>query len=80
MYFVSGFVSVLLGLVMLFTLRLLSVAIPHVITDATGNDEASAYFQSSVLFYPVFSLILGVVLIIVHLRTNDKEKDSFKGE
>ena len=79
MYFVSGFVSVLFGLVMLFILRLLSVAFPHDITDAAGNDEASAYFQSSVLFYPVL-LILGVVLIIVHLRTNDKEKDSFKGE
>ncbi|MDI5789193.1 hypothetical protein PO124_14475 [Bacillus licheniformis] len=79
MYFVSGFVSVLLGLVMLFTLRLLSVAIPHVITDAAGNDEASAYFNP--LYYlSCAAAYLGVVLIIVHLRTNDKEKDSFKGE
>jgi len=75
MYFVSGFVSILLGLLTLFFLQVLSVAFPHDITDAAGNDEASAYFQSSVLFYPVLLLILGVVLIIVHLRTNDKEKD-----
>lgn len=58
---------------MLFSLRVLSVAFPHDITDAAGNDKASVYFQSSVLFYPVLLLILGVILIIVHLRTNDKD-------
>lgn len=50
MYFVSGFVSVLLGLFMLFSLRVLAVAFPHYITDADGNDGASVYFQSSILF------------------------------
>ncbi|MCY7779652.1 hypothetical protein P9D47_21540 [Bacillus haynesii] len=73
MYFVSGFVSVLLGLFMLFSLRVLAVAFPHYITDADGNDGASVYFQSSILFYPVLLLILGVIMIIVHLRTNDKD-------
>ncbi|MCY7800947.1 hypothetical protein CHCC20375_1236 [Bacillus licheniformis] len=48
MYFVSGFVLILLGLLTLFFLQVLFVAFPHDITDAAGNSEASVYFQSSV--------------------------------
>ena len=50
MYFVSGFVSILLGLLMLFFLQVLSVAFPHYIMDADGNSEASVYFQSLYCF------------------------------
>lgn len=69
MYFLSGFISCLLGLLMLFSVQLLSVAFPNYVIDGISDEETSVYFQSSVLFYPVLLIILGVILIIVHFRT-----------
>ncbi len=69
MYFISGFISCLLGLSMLFSVQLLSVAFPNYVIDGISDEETSAYFQSSVLFYPILLMILGVILIIVHFRT-----------
>lgn len=53
MYFISGFMSCLLGLSMLFSVQLLSVAFPNYVIDGISDEETSVYFQSSVLFYPV---------------------------
>ncbi|ATH91782.1 hypothetical protein ACH95_04160 [Bacillus glycinifermentans] len=69
MYFISGFISFLLGLFMLFSLQLFSIAFPNNVIDGEGNGEASAYFQSSVLFYPILFIILGLLLTFVHFRT-----------
>lgn len=71
MYFVSGFISFLFGMLMLFSLKLLSVAFPLNVTvvDGNGNESASSYFQFDVMIYPILLMILGVIMIFVHFRT-----------
>lgn len=72
MYFISGFVSFLFGLLMIFFIKLFSLSFSKNVVDGNGNESVSNYFQFDVMIYPVVLIILGIILISVHFFQKNK--------
>lgn len=72
MYFITGSLSVLFGVLMVFLINLFSVVFPSDVISSSDQESLKGYFQFDLMVYPIVLIILGVLMIALHFFKKTK--------